>query len=135
MWNKLNKISNKKKTICLDDVVPEFGIASPDKGQLNYGIDTQNFLGKYCEKINIDKTIFNQISDATGNPPAKVLLTNGALLEIERERGKRNLSLKELSLIISSISCIEDTSHIIPDFLRHCISALQDKKGIIWKKV
>lgn len=88
MRNKLNKKSNKKKTICFDDVVPDFGIASHDEGQLNYGIDTQYFLGKYCENINIDKTIFNQISNATGNPPAKVLLTNGALLETEREGGR-----------------------------------------------
>ena len=69
----------------MDDVEPEFGIASHDEGQLNYGIDTQHFFGK-CEKINIDKTIFNQILDVTGNPPAKVLLKNGDLLEIERER-------------------------------------------------
>ena len=88
MRNKLNKKSNKKKTICFDDVVPDFGIASHDEGQLNYGIDTQYFLGKYCENINIDKTIFNQISNATGNPPAKVLLTNGALLETKREGGR-----------------------------------------------
>ena len=90
MWNKSNKINNKKNTICLDDV---FGIASQNEGKLNYGIDTQNFVGKYCEKINIDKTIFNQISDATGNPPAKVLLTNGALLEMERE-GKEEFIFK-----------------------------------------
>ena len=51
-----------------------------------------------------------------------------------REKGKRNLSLKELSVIISSIGCIEDTSHITPDFLWHCTSALQDKKSIIGKK-
>ena len=134
MRNKSNQI-NKKKPICLNDMVPEFCIASHNEEQLNYEIDTQNFLGKYCEKMNIDKTIFNQISDATGNPPAKVLLTNGALSEVERERGKRNLSLKELSLIISSISCIEGTSHITPDFLRHRISALQyKKKSIIGKK-
>ena len=130
MWNKSNKINNKKKTICLDDV---FGIASQNEGKLNYGIDTQNFVGKYCEKINIDKTIFNQISDATGNPPAKVLLTNGALLEMERE-GKEEFIFKRTFLIISSIGCIEDTSHITPDFLRHCTSALQDKKSIIGKK-
>ena len=46
------------------------------------------------------------------------------------------MPLKEFFLIISSISCIEDTSHITPDFLRHRISALQDKKkkSIIGKK-
>ena len=93
MQNELNKINNKKKAIGLDDVAPEFGIASHNEGQLNYGIDTQNFLGKYCEKINIDKTIFNQISDATGSPPAKVLLTNGALMETGRERGERGIYL------------------------------------------
>ena len=78
----------------MDDVVPEFGIASRDEGQLNYGIDTQHFFGK-CEKINIDKTIFNQILDVTGNPPAKVLLKNGDLLEIEteREREERGIYL------------------------------------------
>ena len=101
----------------MDDVVHEVGIASHNEGQLNYGIDTQNFLGKYCEKINIDKTIFNQISDATGNPPAKVLLTNGALLKIDRE-GKEKFIFKR-TLFISSINCIEDTSHITPDFLQH----------------
>ena len=114
----------------MDDV---FGIASQNEGKLNYGIDTQNFVRKYCEKINIDKTIFNQISDATGNPPAKVLLTNSALLEMERE-GKEEFIFKRTFLIISSIGCIEDTSHITPDFLRHCTSALQDKKKYNWKK-
>ena len=46
------------------------------------------------------------------------------------------MPLEEFFLIISSISCIEDTSHITPDFLRHRISALQDKKkkSIIGKK-
>ena len=75
-------------------MAPEFGIASRDEGQLNYGIDTQHFFGK-CEKINIDKTIFNQILDVTGNPPAKVLLKNGDLLEIEteREREERGIYL------------------------------------------
>ena len=55
--------------------------------------------------------------------------------EKESERGKRTLSLKGLSLNISSTSCIEDTSHITPDFLRHRIYAFQDKKkSIIAKK-
>ena len=90
MRNKLNKKSNKKKTICFDDVVPDFGIASHDEGQLNYGIDTQYFLGKYCENINIDKTIFNQISNATGNPPAKVLR------KVQRERGEEEFAFKRI---------------------------------------
>ena len=79
----------------MDDV---FGIASQNEGKLNYGIDTQNFVGKYCEKINIDKTIFNQISDVTGNPSAKVLLTNGTLLKIERE-GKEKFIFKRTLFI------------------------------------
>ena len=98
MRNKSNKINNKKKPICSDDVVHELGIASHNERQLNYGIDTQNFLGKYCEKINIDKTIFNQILDVTGNPSAKVLLTNGTLLKIERE-GKEKFIFKRTLFI------------------------------------
>ena len=82
----------------------------------------------YCEKLNIKNTIFNLISDVSCNFPTKVLLTNGALLEIEKERGKRNLSLKDFSCAISKMSDNEDTSHITPDFLRHCTQALQDKK-------
>ena len=53
--NKLNKVNNKKKCICLHDAVPEF-FSNPhnDCSLSEFLVDTSNFLGNYCEKVNIN---------------------------------------------------------------------------------
>ena len=49
------------------------------------------------------------------------MLSNGALLELEMERSKRNLTRKSFSQIITDLSDIPDASHLTDDFLRHQI--------------
>ena len=58
----------------------------------------------------------------------KVVLTNGALLEIEAFCQKINLEWKHLSRIVLILSNVCDPFHITADFLRHRISTLQKKK-------
>ena len=47
--NKLNKINNKKKPICLDDGVHEF-FSNPHNVCSEFFVDTSHFVGNYCEK-------------------------------------------------------------------------------------
>ena len=62
------------------------------------------------------------------------MLSNGALLELETERSKRNLSWKSFSQIITALSDIPDASHLTNDFLRHRINSLQEQKHPCRKK-
>ena len=89
--NKLNKINNKKKPICLDDPVPEFFSNSllDDCSFSESVMVASNFLGNYCEKLKINKNLLNIILDENEVNMPKVVLTNGALLEIEAFRQKR----------------------------------------------
>ena len=63
-------------------------------------VDTSNFLGNYCEKLNINKSLLHKILDENDADMPKVVLTNGALLEIEAFHQKRNLEWKHLSRIV-----------------------------------
>ena len=45
-----------------------------------------NFLGNYCEKLKINKNLLNAILDENEVNMPKVVVTNGALLEIEAFR-------------------------------------------------
>ena len=53
--NKLNKINNEKKPICLDDAVPEF-FSNPLLDDCSFSesvMVASSFLGNYCEKLKI----------------------------------------------------------------------------------
>ena len=50
-------------------------------------------LGKYCEKLGIDKYIFDKILKKK-KFISKVLLSDGALLELEMGRSKQNSNLE-----------------------------------------
>ena len=84
---------------------------------------TSNFPN-YCEKLNISKSLINIILDENDDDIPKGVLTNGALLEIEAFHRKRNLEWKHLIRIVLILSDVCNPSHIVADFLRHCISAL-----------
>ena len=56
------------------------------------------------------------------------MLSNGALLEVEMERSKQNLTWKCFSLIITALSDIPDAIHLTDDFLRHRINSFQEQK-------
>ena len=88
-------------------------------------------VNKYTNKSLLDK-----ILDENDTDMPKVVLTNGALLEIEAFCQKRNLEWKHLSRIVLILSNVCDPSHITADFLQHHISALQKKKNyIVGKKL
>ena len=118
--NKLNKINNKKKPIYLDDGVPEF-FSNPnnDYSFSEFFVDTSNFLGNYCEKVNINKSLLNKILDENDADVPKVVLTSGALLEIEAFCEKKNLEWKNLSrtaLILSNVC----KKKCLQSFFNHC---------------
>ena len=58
---------------------------------------------------------------------------NGALLELDNERSKQNLSWSEFSFVVSNL-VDEDTAHITADFLRQHVSSLKrQRKKIKYK--
>ena len=90
-------------------------------------------LGKYCEKLGIDKYIFDKILKKK-KFISKVLLSDGALLELEIGRSKQNSTWKSFSLILTTLRNIPDTSHLTDDFLRHKINSLQEPKHTLQRK-
>ena len=78
---------------------------------------TFNFLGNYCEKLNIKKSLLNIILDENDVDMPKVVLTNGALLEIEAFCQKRYLEWKHLNRVLLILSGACGPSHITADFL------------------
>ena len=114
--SKSIKSNNKKKLVNLDDIVPEFILQPQNTDQPS----SSNFLGKHCEKFSVERDIFDKILEGKKDI-SKVLLSNGALLELEMERSKRNLTRKSFSQIITDLSDIPDASHLTDDFLRHQI--------------
>ena len=116
----------------LDDAVPEFYSNPHNDCSISENlVDTSNFLGNYCEKLNINKSLLHKILDENDANMPKVVLANGALLEIEAFCQKRNLKWKHLSRIVLFLSDVCYPSHITADFLRHRISALQKQKRIL----
>ena len=86
--NKLNKINNKKNPIYLDHAVPEF-FSNPLLDDCSFSesvMAASNFLGNYCEKLKINKNLLNAILDENEVNMPKVVVTNGALFEIEAFR-------------------------------------------------
>ena len=90
-------------------------------------------LGKYCEKLGIDKYIFDKILKKK-KFISKVLLSDGALLELEMGRSKQNLTWKSFSLILTTLRNIPDTSHLTDNFLRHKINSLLEPKHTLQGK-
>ena len=90
-------------------------------------------LGKYCEKLGIDEYIFDKVLKKK-KFISKVLLSDGALQELEMGRSKQNLTWKSFSLILTTLRNIPDTSHLTDDFLRHKINSLQEPKHTLQGK-
>ena len=65
----------------------------------------------YCDKLGVFRSVIN-ISIA------KVLLSNGALLELDNEQFKQNLSWSEFSFVVSNL-VDNDTARTTADFLSH----------------
>ena len=59
---------------------------------------------------------------------AKVLLSNGALLELDNERSKQNRSWPEFSFVVLNLTD-NDTARITVDFLCHHVSSLKKQRN------
>ena len=59
---------------------------------------------------------------------AKVLLSNGALLELDNEQSKKELSWSEFSFVVSNL-VDDNTAHITANVLRH-VSSLKKQRNI-----
>ena len=76
-------------------------------------------LGIYCDKLGVFQSVLDNILEKKNNESiAKVLLSNGALLELDNEQSKQNLSWPEFSFVVSNL-VDDDTAPIIADFLCH----------------
>ena len=71
---------------------------------------------------------FGKENNVSIAPKAKVLLSNGALLELDNEWSKQNLSWSEFTFVVSHL-VDDDTAHITADFLRHHVSSLKKQRN------
>ena len=86
-------------------------------------------LGIYCDKLGVFRSVLDNILEKKNNVSiAKVLLSNNALLELDIERFKQNLSCSEFSFAVST-SLTTIAHHITADFLRHHLSSLKKQRN------
>ena len=86
--------------------------------------DVNVSLGIYCDKLDVFRSVFDNILDMKN---AKVLLSNSALLKLDNEQSKQNLSWSEFSFVVSNL-VDDNTAHITVDFFAHHVSFLK-KQG------
>ena len=85
-------------------------------------------LGIYCDKLDVFQSVFDNILEKKNNvSTAKVLLPNSALLKLDNERSKQNLSWSEFSFVVSNL-VDDDAAHVTADFLRHYVSSLKKQR-------
>ena len=96
--------------------------------------DVNVSLGTFCDKLDVFQSVFHNTLEKKNNVSiAKVLLSNSALLQLDNEWSKQNLSWSEFSFVISNL-VDEDTVHITADFLRQHVSSLKrQRKKIKYK--
>ena len=86
-------------------------------------------LGIYCDKLGVFQTMLDNILEKKSNVSiAEVLLSNGALLELDNEQSKQNLSYSEFSFVVSNLAD-DDIPHITADCLRHHVSSLKKQRN------
>ena len=81
----------------------------------------------YCDKLDVFRFVFDNILDKKNNASiAKVLLSNSALLKLDNEHSKQNLSWSEFSFVSNLVD--DDTARITADFLCHHVSSLKKQR-------
>ena len=69
-------------------------------------------LGIYWDKLDVFRYVLDNILEKKNNVPlAKLLLSDGALLMLDNEQSKQNLSWPEFSFVVSNL-VDDDTAHI-----------------------
>ena len=90
--------------------------------------DVNESLEIYCDKLDVFRSVFDNILEKKNNVSiGKLLLSNSALLKLDNERSKQNLSWSEFSFVVSNL-VDDDAAHITADFLRHYVSSLKKQR-------
>ena len=117
----------RNNPVCLNQLVLEFitqSTVSPSDANVSLGI--------CCDKLGVFRCALYNILEKKNNvsiaPKAKVLLSNGALLELDNEWSKQSLSWSEFTFVVSHL-VDDDTAHITSDFLRQHVSSLKKQRN------
>ena len=128
---KVKGLFIRNNPVCLNELYPKF-IQSTDC-ELSPS-DVNVSLGICCDKLGVFRSVFDNILEKKNNVSiAKVLLSNSALLELDNERSKQNLSWSEFSFVVSNL-IDDDTADITADFLRLHVSSLKKQRHKLRKK-
>ena len=116
----------RNNPMSVNQLVPEF-IAQSTHYELSPS-DVNVSLGIYCDKLGVFPSVLENILEKKNNVSiAKVLLSNGALLELDNEQSKQNLSWSEFSFISNLVD--NDTAYVTADFLHHQVSSLKKQRN------
>ena len=92
----------RNNPVCLNQFIPEF-IAQSTDCELSPS-DVNLSLRIYCNKLGVFPSVLDNILEKKNVSIAKVLLSNGALLELDNEPPKQNLSWSEFGFVVSNLS-------------------------------
>ena len=116
----------RNNPVCPNQLVPEFIAQSTDCELSPSHVNMS--LGSDCYKLDVFRSLLENILEKKNNVSiAKVLLSNGALLELDNEQSKQNLSWSEFSFISNLVD--NDTAHVTADFLHHQVSSLKKQRN------
>ena len=113
--------------MCPHQLVPEFIAQSTDSELSPSHVNMS--LASDCDKVDFSRSLLENILEKKNNVSiAKVLLSNGALLELDNEQSKKELSWSEFSFVVSNL-VDDNTAHITANVLRH-VSSLKKQRNI-----
>ena len=115
----------RNNPVCVNNLVLEF-IAQSTDCELSPS-DVHVSLGIYCDKLDLFRSVFDNILEKKNNVSIAKVLSNSALLKLDNEESKQNLSWSEFSFVISNL-VDDDTVHITADFLCHEVSSFKKAK-------
>ena len=119
----------KNNPLCVNQLVPELIVQSTDCESSPSHVNV--WLGIYCDKLGVFWSVLDNTFKKKNNVSiAKVLLSNGALLELYNEQSKQKLSLSEFSFVVSNL-IDSDNAHITTDFLHHHVSSLKKQRNTL----
>ena len=117
----------RNNPVCPNQLVPEF-IAQSTDCELSSSYVNMS-LARDCDKLHVFRCLLENILEKKNNVSfAKVLLSSGAVLELDNEQSKKELSRSEFSFVVSNL-VDDNTAHITANVLRH-VSSLKKERNI-----
>ena len=106
--------------MCPNQLVPECIAQSTDCELSPSHVNMS--LASDCDKLDFSGSLLEHILEKKNNVSiAKVLLSNGAIVELDNEQSKKKLSWSEFSFVVSNL-VDDNTAHITGNVLRHVCS-------------